>query len=605
MTTRSTHTNAFYAAVVVGLWLMFGLYLHKLDAQSLALDEGWTMWAIRDPSLLTTVERIGTDVHPPLYFLLLDGWVVLAGTSVFAARLLSVYWALIGLAGTIALGRRLFDRWTGVIALCYLGAAGFTVYYAREARMYTQMMALSVLTVTLYLRWREAPTRRRMLWYAGALSLLLYTHYFGVWIMAAQRFHALLVRLRRWQWWQPAVVALVLFVPAAVVLRYQISTHPVDHSTMRPVNYAEMYWLFLLLMGLYWTVSVVPFALGDAPQRLARRIDIAALLALWIALPPVAILAVTAWLRPSYQPRYVIGMTPALALLLAYGTRRVRWRVAAIGFVIAGVLLHLAAYPHLWPEKARWEALVQNTIAARDPNDLLIAWFDPDSIIAYYDLQLELRRGNVITLDSRSDDPRLIRELVAGLGAESPVWVVMTLNTRATWDIVGALDATHHVGQRDGISTHLGIDNLVLYRFDPGDTDDLQFRFGEDVAYHSGIGHIEYLATGEAYCPVITLRALRDLDGRLSAGLHLVDADGRLAGQDDSGLGVVVAGEAVPFAPCIMESLAPGVYYVTLVVYEWATVTNLPVIEGDVLLWGDALISGIVVIDSPPDDGTP
>jgi len=76
------------------------------------------------------------DVHPPLYFLLLHGWMRLAGDSVLALRLPSLWMGLIALAGTFAVGARLFDRRTGLWAMVLLGAAGFLLYYTREARMF-------------------------------------------------------------------------------------------------------------------------------------------------------------------------------------------------------------------------------------------------------------------------------------------------------------------------------------------------------------------------------------------------------------------------------------------------------------------------------------
>ena len=85
----------------------------------------------------------------------------LPGESAFAIRLLSLFFGLIGSAATYAVGKRLFDRATGLIALAVLGASGFFIYYTREARMYTLLLALAALSTWVYLLWRDRPSRRR------------------------------------------------------------------------------------------------------------------------------------------------------------------------------------------------------------------------------------------------------------------------------------------------------------------------------------------------------------------------------------------------------------------------------------------------------------
>src|SRR5512133_2101582 len=81
------------------------------------------------------------DGSPPLFYVLLHGWMAVAGTSEAATRALPLlavpvsYWA-----GSAAFGRR-------AGALAAAGAAGcpFLTYYAQETRMYSMVAVLSVL----------------------------------------------------------------------------------------------------------------------------------------------------------------------------------------------------------------------------------------------------------------------------------------------------------------------------------------------------------------------------------------------------------------------------------------------------------------------------
>jgi 4-amino-4-deoxy-L-arabinose transferase-like glycosyltransferase len=160
----------------LALLAAFWVATTHLQRDSLWIDEGYSLSIVRDDqapeslrdlhgfllsSLRDTVAGIADDVHPPLYFLLLDGWTWLAGESVFSVRLLSTFFATLGLAATYALGRRLFDYRAGLIALLILGTAGMMVYYSREARMYTLLLAIGALAMLAYLRWLDRPTWRR------------------------------------------------------------------------------------------------------------------------------------------------------------------------------------------------------------------------------------------------------------------------------------------------------------------------------------------------------------------------------------------------------------------------------------------------------------
>jgi hypothetical protein len=550
--------------VALGLLFVFGLLVSSLDHDSLAIDEGWTMWAIRSDNPIDTLRRVDNDVHPPLYFVLLDGWVTLAGESVFASRMLSVFAALIGLAETYAVGKRLVDADTGLIALLYLGTSGFVVYYARETRMYTLLLAMSILSMWAYLRWQQKPNRTTSVIYALSLAGLLYTHYQGVWIIAVQGLHALLTR--RWRWIGVGLLASLFFIPWTPSILGQFREHPVMQFGVRATTWSEIRWLIYLLTDLYWPLLLIAFLIVVFRWRPSTI----TLLGLWVVLPPILILAVNAWLRPSYQPRYVIGIMPGVALTMAYALRQIRWRYGVLAVLC---MAHLALYPSLWPEKADWNSAVAQIAEKRQPDDPLLLWIDDYSVAAYYMRQFDFQPG----IDLRQGD--LNNALQATQDASS-VWVMMSLNAPTTWDVTLTLDEQRHVGQRNAISTVNGIDNTIFYRFDAGDTDDLQFTFDDIFAFTD--------VTWNDLCFDLSLRVLRDVHGQYSAGLHLLDSERQVVSQVDAGLGAHSAGEDISFSGCVTAE--PGIYKPVLVIYDWSTVKNLPVYEGREFFWGEWLV---------------
>lgn len=614
----------------LALLVAFALAASGLLDESLWNDEAWTAWAVQPPYVADTLARVRSDVHPPLYFLLLDGWTLAAGDSVFALRLPSALFGLLALAATYAAGMRLFDAQTGLLALALVATAGFFVYYTREARMYSLLLGLGTLSTWGYLRWRARPNVRRGLLYAGLLAALLYTHYAGALLALAQLVHrlvfppcpvrrsgrldstaaetssdhystpkagdaglkAFLHRMGRgWGGVLPFALALALFAPWLPVFADQMRANPNGPLALPvPTDWGTLAALALIFTGGHWLLPLLPFAPGLGALIRPKPRGALPLLALWLLLTPAALLALNAWAAPVYQVRYTIAALPAWALLLAYGLRRTRLPVMA-ALLLALAAAQLSAYPSLWPGKPPWETVIRQVIAARDPLEPAITDLAPYSPAAFYDRALHLRRGISLDLAWRLHNAEEVRERVAVFDAVESVWVALPVNTAKTWHIVTLLDAERGSGYRAALM------NMIFYRFDRGAAGDLRFRFGDQARYVDGpdAGQQFDLRRGDSLCSDFTLQALETLDGRFSTGLHLVDITGsRSVAQQDAGLGSWAAGAFIHVSPCldIPPQVAPGYYHLELAVYNWSTGRRLPVIEdggGEGLDWGDVM----------------
>ncbi|MCY4539144.1 MAG: glycosyltransferase family 39 protein, partial [Chloroflexi bacterium] len=156
---------------------------HRLGEQSLWYDEGVAYnHALRTlPELIPLLQR---NVHVPAYFTLLGLWEDIAGASEFALRSLSVFFSILSVALTYALGARLFHPVAGLAASAFVALNSFSIYYAAEARMYAMLTAIAAGSMLLFVVFlgdlcRPAPSRSRGR-YILALGLInalgLYTH---------------------------------------------------------------------------------------------------------------------------------------------------------------------------------------------------------------------------------------------------------------------------------------------------------------------------------------------------------------------------------------------------------------------------------------------
>jgi len=583
----------------LALFTLLGVFLlasSGLARESLWYDEARSMWVVRPSGPTGVLSRLDHDVHPPLYFLLLDAWVALAGESAYAARMLSTAFAMLGLAATYAVGKRLFDCRTAWMAVVVLGTAGIFVTYAREARMYSLMLCLGAFSMWAYVRWLQRPTLACSVSYGLLMAALLHTHYYAGFLVLTQALYVLLVRPRHLaRWLAIAILALALFALWTPGLFQQARAHfdgPLNPS--QPTDWWTFCWMVAVLTGGTWWLQLAPFVLGRALVELRRYGGAVLLLLLWLLVTPLVALVLNIWVPLFYHVRYLIAILPAGALLVAYGLRHVFWRPLAYFLLLVFVCTQFVTFDRFWPAKPPWEPTVRRMVAARWPEEPSVTYIADCCVESYYDHQFGIRNGAALDLSSQWHSPAEVRELVASLDAAPSVWLVMPANLPETWDAIWALAADRSVGYRDGVEL------MLFYRFDREGGDDLRFRFGNLLRYDGGVIDSTSARRGEQVCAEVSLTALAPVDGSYSAGVHLVNPAGVLMAQSDEGIGVLDPGEQVSALRCLHlpADIEPGNYSLHLVTYNWVTIERLPVFEGgaDGVSWGDALVFSTVTV---------
>lgn len=588
---KQTQSTKLLPLILIGY--VFGLAVSGLTEYDLWHDEAWSIWAVQG-SLAESLTKVMHDVHPPLYFLLLKGWVQLVGQSAYGVRYLSVGVGLLGAATTYRLGQRLFDRHVGCLALLWLGSHSFFVYYCREARMYTLLLALSALSMTLYWRWQAAPHWPVALGYGLTIAALPYTHYYGGLVILTQALHISLMRPRRLIRWLSVVgLGSLLYAPWLPVLWQQIQAHPDGPLTHPiPTNWGSIRWLMIILTGGAGLWATLPWLMGHSLPKLYRYRQPISLLTGWLLLTPTVVLAFNDW-RPSfYEVRYTIAILPAASLLMGYALRQTvsPWLG---GILLIGLIsVNLNSYHWLWPQKVPWATeAIQPVIDSRQPDEpTLLMIKEPDSLEAYYDRVIGLRNSATVDLSHQIDSPLDLSQQVASLKAAPSLWVMMPSNVVETWLVMTDLTQQYDISQR------YQAEHMLFYRFErrtnPEAHAPLQFHFADVLAYQGDFFTARpILSAGQPFCPSIRLKTLTDIADQYSFGLHLVDQANHLTAQHDAGLGAFEAEKEVHLTPCLTvpAGTAPGHYAVHLVIYRWADGQRLTVYEQDGLSWGNAL----------------
>ena len=337
-----TAQKRFPATEYLLLALTMALRFYRLGAQSLWSDEGNSL-ALARAGLAEIAARTALDIHPPLYYWLLKGWLAMLGQSEFAARSLSAGLGVLLAAMVYRLGRRLFGRRAGRAAMFAAAVSPFQVYYAQEARMYMLLALLGTASVWAAVEWWTATESRRRWLSAGGYALSaamgLYTQYAFPVVLAALNLTALVAlwpdRRRLGKWLALQAIPVALYAPWLPVAWRQVTTWPapLEAASAGSVGLSIARTLSLGLSasaaGDGWLWGFGGLAVWGATasyqlsivnhQKLARhalRSHWPLLLVLLWLLLPVGLTA--ALFRPAYL-KFLLVASPALCLLLGKG----------------------------------------------------------------------------------------------------------------------------------------------------------------------------------------------------------------------------------------------------------------------------------------------
>jgi hypothetical protein len=296
------------------------------------IDEGISVGIASHP--LTDIPRaLIEDGSPPLYYVLLHGWILLFGASEAATRSLSLLFALATVPAAWWGARSIFGPRAGAIAAGAAAGCPFLTLYAQETRMYSLVALLSLLAsasfVLAFAQGRRGQIVPLGLW----LVLLLYTHNWGLFLCAGMT-AAWLVLWRRGR----VGARDGLLLAAAVALLYA----PWVPSVLSQAAHTGAPWaqrpspllLLSIPVTLFGVVALPALAVALARGGRLQRLDQPARVLLTIAI----VASASAWLfsqvEPAWSARYLAVLLGPLLLAFASITARgARWTLAALAVV--------------------------------------------------------------------------------------------------------------------------------------------------------------------------------------------------------------------------------------------------------------------------------
>ncbi len=339
--------------------LVLGVAARFLTPSDLWLDEVLTVNIARVPlSELPATLRL--DGAPPLYYVLLHGWMRLFGEGDLAVRALPGLFGVVSLPLMWAVGLKLGGRRLAWAATLLLAAGPFAARYATESRMYSMVLVLVLAGALALISLLRGGGRRPALGLAAATGALLLTHYWSFYLLGTVAVVLAFVARRGREPGRAGarrgLVAMaggsLLFLPWAPVFLYQLANTGTPWG--RPGELRSMFDTVTHFAGGYWNPGII---LGTIYLGLAvlavfgRPVDGRRVLLELRPRPPGSTLAVVAFGTlglaivagkvggSAFAVRYAAVLYPAFILLVALGAevfldRRVHAAVVGVAVVL-------------------------------------------------------------------------------------------------------------------------------------------------------------------------------------------------------------------------------------------------------------------------------
>ena len=155
-----------------------------MAGRALWFDERFTM--VNTTSVKSALAYCMHGVHPPLYFVLVALWRSALPSTEFSLRILSMIFGMASIAGIFLAARELGGRRAGLAAAAVAALSPYHWIYSTELRPYPLLLAFSAFSTWGFFGMLRTGKIRYLVVLTVSSILNLYSHYFAVFLLAAQ-----------------------------------------------------------------------------------------------------------------------------------------------------------------------------------------------------------------------------------------------------------------------------------------------------------------------------------------------------------------------------------------------------------------------------------
>lgn len=462
------------------LALAFALRLYQLGAESLWIDEGFSL---RDAISLNVMAETR-----PLYFLILAGWLKLGpGNSEFLLRLPSVLFGAAAVWVFYAVGRRLLGASTAALASFFMAVSVLHINHSQEVRMYSLVVLTSLLSTHFLLRGLERAQLRYALGYGLFAIATLLTFPLTALLFAAHGLF-LVLYIRRYRRASIQLLGVQLGMAAAWVPWFINNIHAsagyaqgYAATIPRPTALGLVTFLGKFFLWkwsdpggpLAWGCTLFSILLGMLAlyglTKLRRSSAHEAFVWIWLAVPAVGLMSMCYALSNMWMVHYLIFVSPAFFLIVAHALTSMtekRMAMAALLAISVVTLGRLAVY-YARPARAEWRPAVRYIQEHERPGDVIGLYYAGNKFVFdYYYTGVSDWAPLGETAVAKEDFGSWDEQKVERLFKQFPTvgrrfWLVLSHHTYR-----GGFHIVNYVKKSYRIIDHRGYHLLEIYMFD-------------------------------------------------------------------------------------------------------------------------------------------
>ena len=607
----------FVLLLYVGLLLLAsGLRFYHLHTQSFWNDEGNSA-RLSERSLPLIIEGTASDVHPPIYYVMLRGWRELLGDGEFGLRSFSAFAGILTVAATIALTRNIFQLKERHLIITISLLTGFLaalnptlIYYSQETRMYALLALISTLSTLTLFRWLN--DGRRWQWAVGYILLStagLYIHYFYPIMFVVQGVIIL-------SWLSRKFITLV-FAPLKLTAEPKWSRVPAMWLLMVGLSVVlYLPWVPIFLRqttGRSPERAAIPSFLWDSVRWMTFGQTISGKELIWVT---VAVLLLLIWALLTKGRRVIVPVfgvvLPVAAMYLAGTTNPAffKFMIISIPFFLMWLAASLGDFKRTPPIKSNFKNIIPYILVLVVLGGMLISlrnlYHDPAFARADYRAMAAAITTNegenagiilnapnqwevftyyyqgdfpVYPLPKGQPDPLIIEPQLAEIANNHELLYVLYWGDEQR-DPQHIVENWLDTNTFKASESWVGDVRFVIYAT-PDESGEqsipLDINFGDKIFLHSAAITRNTAAPGDIIQLTFEWSSEELLEDRYKVFIHLIDQDGEIIAQQDS----EPAGGTIPtiswrpgdiivdkHGVVLPETIAPGEYQLLLGLYE-------------------------------------
>jgi mannosyltransferase len=341
----------------------FVLRLLYISSRDIALDEPFTLYYSQQ-SIENIIGMLYNENNPPFHFIFLHFWIKLFGISAFSVRLTSVLFGSLTVVVIYNIGSKFFNRTIGIIAALILCFSTMHIFFAHEARVYPLFCLLTSCSLFFFLSIiKNTQKKSNYIWLFLSNLLLIYSHYFGFYVIFIEVVSILIVPQRK-QLIKPFLISFSVmalsYIPILMIFLHRMGTSTSQGTWVAPPGVTEVYGnlnrflndrintaVLILVLGssffLLFKKQLIPEKLKELWNNIYFKITF-----IWFVVPYLFMFLIS-FKYPMFIDRYIlytsIPFYLCIAIALSFFQINSKYAILAASVFLASMLITIQLNP--------------------------------------------------------------------------------------------------------------------------------------------------------------------------------------------------------------------------------------------------------------------